>query len=1005
MRLIRHAPWLFFACAGLTSCAVGCSSLQLTGAVLLGDIAPPPSTALLEAIRCSLTTESWRFNRGWSPVAEWEHPRSGVYPAPGDLRWTFGKLAEPASEKTALDALRISKSADRGKDKAPKNAAGTKPDAAAAQNSDAPTSRTDSTVEDAKSTEIGVDDGSIAWDGFWPLTVTDLVHRNEQNAGRSTETATATVDGGMRCLRQLARADNLAGWNATILLAQHEPTSAIEMADRLERLVLDPPFYFVDTGERCPQKGDPTASGRSSSSKSSPANGDAKHKPAENSPPVPPRATKRITPATQAAAAEAWCFILAASAEDPIDGLAPAGRALERVNLSNSVRAELFRGVAAWVPPAHIPRLENALRQGEKKSRAPAEIRQAAIDACLIYAINHERRELASRPVGGLADAKRRDAAFPATVLNCRVDPDFYVRRTFIEWLGRARPVGAFGLLKAQAQSAEAELRKAALESLGRLHTDAARAEIKTQVEKTRDTLRAAAVRALASWGIEEIAHYAHDRSQAVRIAVAGELGKQPTLDSAVLLTALVVDNDVDVQLAAIEAVKAWPDDIAFPLLLHAMRDSSGKTRLAAFGQLSQRRKVDIDYRFDGPPDQRQAAVNAVAAAVGSSLSYLDQMLRREPRAVSQVDQLRAAEIREHLAVLIESPSDSAAATAAREWLAGIGPKDLPLVESFLKQPTKASPEAVYRDVLPRISPIYAALIDLESADLIVRRRGARTLADRGQAASLSRPVLARLQQRLYRETDELVWRWAMLAISSDSTDECAQIANLALHHQSAEVRAMGCEFLARHGQPAYAVWLLDLLDDRDRSVKLAAIRALGNCGNQVAVRGLKPEKGRNASANLRALLSSSDSGVRFAAAVSLCRLGTPEGTQELVRLSYHSNPDTRAHAVKEMGLSGQTRFVSHLVSLGWTERNSQVRQAILDSLDRLVPEENRPRALGETPSPDAKIKCWVEWLQQRGTEGTAATVSAPDRAAGVDPAHAKGPTPGGPVVSRPDDG
>jgi len=51
-------------------------------------------------------------------------------------------------------------------------------------------------------------------------------------------------------------------------------------------------------------------------------------------------------------------------------------------------------------------------------------------------------------------------------------------------------------------------------------------------------------------------------------------------------------------------------------------------------------------------------------------------------------------------------------------------------------------------------------------------------------------------------------------------------------------------------------------------------------------------------------------------------------------------------------------------VTLGWTERNSQVRQAILDSLDRLVPEENRPRPLGETPAPDAKIKCWVEWLQ-----------------------------------------
>jgi hypothetical protein len=108
---------------------------------------------------------------------------------------------------------------------------------------------------------------------------------------------------------------------------------------------------------------------------------------------------------------------------------------------------------------------------------------------------------------------------------------------------------------------------------------------------------------------------------------------------------------------------------------------------------------------------------------------------------------------------------------------------------------------------------------------------------------------------------------------------------------------------------------------------------------------------------------------------------------QELVRLSYHANPDTREQAVKEMGLSGQTRFVAHLVTLGWTERNNQVRRAILESLERLVPEENRPRALGETPAGDAKIKCWVQWLQQR------------------DGAAAKSLSPGAPVASRPHDG
>ncbi len=294
-------------------------------------------------------------------------------------------------------------------------------------------------------------------------------------------------------------------------------------------------------------------------------------------------------------------------------------------------------------------------------------------------------------------------------------------------------------------------------------------------------------------------------------MTVAHELARAQTIDSAVLLMSLVVDTSVEVQVASVDAVKGWPNDLAFPLLLHAMRDSSAKTRLAAFTQLSQRRKLDVDYRFDGPPDQRQAAVNAVAAAVGSSLSYLDQMLRREPHAVSQASALRAAEIREHLASLIEKqlrvaggqrgprvagrhrPEGSAASSKPSSRI-----RRKPRLSRFIATSCHASARST------RPSSIWRAATSTSAAEAPARS------SDRGQAASLSHPVLARLQERLYRESDDLIWRWAMLAIASDSTDECAQIANLALHHQSAEVRQLGCEYLGRHGQPAYAVWLLD---------------------------------------------------------------------------------------------------------------------------------------------------------------------------------------------------
>jgi HEAT repeat protein len=396
------------------------------------------------------------------------------------------------------------------------------------------------------------------------------------------------------------------------------------------------------------------------------------------------------------------------------------------------------------------------------------------------------------------------------------------------------------------------------------------------------------------------------------------------------------------------------------------------------------RKKFSTDYRFDSPPDRRDAAVMAIASEVGSSLNYLDQVLKREPRTVAEVNAVRVAEIRSHLNALLENPAESPAATNARDWLTGISLRDIPVVESYLQEPNRSPPDIIYRDILPKVSPVYAALLDLENADILVRRRAAKILADRGQTATLSRPILLRLHDHLSHEGDELVWRLALSAVSSDSTDECSQIANLALQHTSDVVRQLGCEYLTRHGRPAHAVWLLGMLEDRNRTVQLAAIRALGNCGNQVAIRGLKPANAGQSSPNLRSLLTSSDQEVRFAAAVSLCRLGATEGMDEMVRLSYQPNPSLRERAVKEMGLSGQTRFVAHLVTLGWTERNEQVRQAILGALERLVPPENRPPAVGGTTAWDAKIRCWVQWLERRNGS------------------PARNPPAGAPLASRP---
>jgi hypothetical protein len=66
------------------------------------------------------------------------------------------------------------------------------------------------------------------------------------------------------------------------------------------------------------------------------------------------------------------------------------------------------------------------------------------------------------------------------------------------------------------------------------------------------------------------------------------------------------------------------------------------------------------------------------------------------------------------------------------------------------------------------------------------------------------------------------------------------------------------------------------------------------------------------------------------------------------------------------MGDTGQTRFIEHLVRLGWTERNTVVQRAILAGLDRLVSAGNRPPGLEGLSNPAEKMKFWMNWWEQQ---------------------------------------
>ena len=148
-------------------------------------------------------------------------------------------------------------------------------------------------------------------------------------------------------------------------------------------------------------------------------------------------------------------------------------------------------------------------------------------------------------------------------------------------------------------------------------------------------------------------------------------------------------------------------------------------------------------------------------------------------------------------------------------------------------------------------------------------------------------------------------------------------------------------------------------------------MEAAGLCHNRGIIANIKTNTQNEPLRGLRASLVDSDQRIRFAAAVSLSRLGDDEGIQELIRLSYDKeNGRARGEVVRQMGQTGRSRFVPQLIRLAWTESNDLVKREILRSLDELVPPQKRPKGLLEAKDFDAKIDKWVDWSKNQTSMG-----------------------------------
>lgn len=759
-------------------------------------------------------------------------------------------------------------------------------------------------------------------------------------------------------LRELTQQNDMRGWNACILWAQVHPQAALAVESTLRRLVLNPPRY--DPGR--------FTGGGSSQIGESKSDFTAKGSAARSA------RTVVISVNMQSAAAESWCRVLAFTREDPEEALAPAGRAVASGKVSPKIAQELIRGIARHVPPSRIPQLAESGFGPARSQASPeaAEARRSAMEACLLYAVH---RVAATSPTANQSGAPATtsiddDTAWPDGFWSCEHDPDARIRTRFLEFLAVQRHPDAARILHEKIHDQDQAVREAALVCLGLLGSDEAWAELRSQSKRQEERARVIAVRGLSFRGPAELRPFANDKSFRVRAEVARCLSRHPSQESARLLRDLQSDPNLEVQSAAVLACLHWPDELAVPLLLQSLAESSLRTRQTALDELENRRGGGLPFPLYASPQER--ALRAQQWAVEWKLpdSLVAAMRELSQPGNARIDAIRLAEIRERLATLPERADGAARDAETGAFLALLTPADVPLIEELMTQLTETQLDLVLHAALPRLSPAYESLARLETPELPARQAAATSLVRIAEAVSLSPMVLRRVHHLMKTEQDRLVWRSVLQAVQQDASEGAGQLALLAINNTWPDVRVLGCEYVGRHGQSEQATWLLPVLHDSSRLVQLAAIRAAGACGNPVVLDGL-PGQSEKAGRGLRPLLSELQGPARFAVIQSMSRLGDQQAMEELTRLSFDVNPATRLDVVRTMGDTTQSRFVEPLIRLAWTEPDHHVRQGAVAALSKIVPADRHPAGLTRAKSLAEMVTLWNDWwtAQARAAE------------------------------------
>ncbi|HEV3137706.1 MAG TPA: HEAT repeat domain-containing protein [Pirellulales bacterium] len=496
---------------------------------------------------------------------------------------------------------------------------------------------------------------------------------------------------------------------------------------------------------------------------------------------------------------------------------------------------------------------------------------------------------------GWAAIATKQD--LPPAAVDLRTDRDPRVRAAALRAIAAHRAPHAIEYLQEALGDGTIDVQLAAIEALGELGSDDAGILLSKLKGHPFDLARAATVGAMAAAGMDaEVEAAAKDTSWQVRVAVAqtlaqaGHQSRKVAASTVVMAQNLARDANGDVQRQAIAALSTWPLEQAGPVLLLAVSEGGYLARKTAAAQLAARWPAAADFFADEPTERRTAAI-----------AELKRLWSETHRAI-----------------------DGAAVADDAE-----------------EQPLIAFSEERVEGVLERLS----------SKDVTERREAAAELAVRTATVQLGQLALNRLAELVESEQDPLVWRRVFSAIAGDSRDSAVRIADTAIGNASVEVRRGACEYLTAHGDPRHGAALLGVLQDPDRTVALAAVRALGATGS---VNDPQP---------LLRMLDSPDKQLQLEAALSLSRLHADQGTLALERLCSDADVDLRVRAANAMGELADPTLLPALMTM-LTDQTA-VAHAAMTSLSQIAQTDVAAEDEATNLTDEAMVRRWQLWYRE----------------------------------------